>query len=70
MPAGGRAYRGPSRRKRPALGPYSGPMPRALGWSGGMVILYERGTPVVIRRPLGSLGLLGLGRLALALALF
>ena len=30
----------------PPLGPYSRPMPRALWWSWGVAISYERGTPV------------------------
>ena len=33
-------------RKRLPLGPYSRPMPRALRWSFGGAVSYERGTPV------------------------
>jgi hypothetical protein len=31
---------------RPPLGPYSRPMHRALWWSWGGAVVYERGTPV------------------------
>jgi len=46
----GSGYRGISLiRNCLLLGTYSRPVPRALGWSWGGGVSYERGTPVVSR---------------------